>query len=146
MRKLRLGMRGGGLSQVKQLGNSRTRAHLMSGRLQSQKTLPSRPPALGRKLVRCPSRFLNDSTILGDESPTSEFLRNLLVWIILPPEHKRGILRLWLHWSEIYLYLNTKLKSECFVTLPELAALHTAVLFLPWTRWAFVASTLFFFF
>ena len=92
-----------------------------------QKTLPSCSLAVGRKLPKRPSRFLKDSLILGDEPPSSEFLGNALVWVILPPEHKRT-LWLWFQGSDVYLSLNTKPKSECLVTLAEseaAAAVHS---------------------
>lgn len=84
-----------------------------------QNTLPSRSLARGRKLPKRPSRFLKDSDS-GVTSP--HLLGNALVWVILPPEHKRGMLWLWFQCSNVYLSLNTKPKSECLMTLAESAA------------------------
>ena len=84
-------------------------------------------PGCGQKAAKRPSRFLKDSLILGDEPPSSAFLGNALVWVILPPEHKRT-LWLWFQGSDVYLSLNTKPKSECLVTLAEseaAAAVHS---------------------
>lgn len=119
LRKLRLSMEGGDVPQVIQLGNSRTRA--------PPTERYHRVPWLWAESCERPSRFLKDSLILGDEPPSSAFLGNALVWVILPPEHKRT-LWLWFQGSDVYLSLNTKPKSECLVTLAEseaAAAVHS---------------------
>ena len=119
-------------------------------------TLPSPSLALDRKLLRCPSRSVR-LCVSGEGSPSSEFLRTEESAVLdCSPSWSQE--RNSLAWVAVAWNLPL-LESKDHVWVPrdpglisssgarwQSHAFHTAVPFLPWTRDASAASTLFFFF